>query len=444
MAGQKWILALAIILLVPVTAALAQPVIQEDGPAADNAGDLAANVPAADTEELDEAYVGRITGDSVNVRSGPGQVYYAVTQLDQGQLVIVRAERHGRHNWAQIDPPVGSFSFIAKEFVEIMVEAAQPATQAEADDGEALHTRPMLGRVTGNNVRVRAGAISVPPENADQVQTRLNRGAVVEIIGEQDDYYKIVCPAGTRYWISLDYVQRVGPVTEELATSLAQEAQQTAGETTEQLSQAQMDRQEYHAIVDLLAQEQAKEISDQDFAPIRSRLETLEAQTQYDNIRLDSQQLLRRLARSELVLDIWRRAQDREAQLQETLDRITATTAEARASQAYSTDTAAPVMMVRLTPAATRATIDGKRVYQVRDASENILCYAVAMHDRLDLQPYVGNTVSLAGYYRTGSNTGGLRVLYVTSVVREVEPTIEEPQSEVQEVQMADSTETEH
>lgn len=400
---------------------------------------ISSNSRSGGDEDLSEAYVGRITGSDVNVRSGPGQVYYAVTQLDEGQLVIVRAERHGRRNWAHIDAPVGSFSFIAKEFVDLVVEAAEPAAA-----GGAVASRAMLGRVSGNNVRVRAGAISVAPANADQVQTRLNRGAIVEIIGEQDDYYKIVCPDGARFWVSLDYVERVGPVTAEVVADLEQESsQQIPGElgSDTELSQAQLDRQEYREIADLLTAEQAKPISEQDYVAIRERLEALIAATEYENIKLDGGYLLRNVARSELALEIWQRAQQREVELQRALDRIEATAAEVMVSNSYGADEAAPIMKVRLTRAATDSTVEGKQLYQVRDSDENIMCYAVSMHDRLDLGEYIDETVSLAGRFRRGSNVGGLRILYVTSVVLEVEPVVVEEEEVVEVVEVVEEVE---
>ena len=73
----------------------------------------------------------------------------------------------------------------------------------------------MRGIVTGDNVRVRAGSIgSVKPANADEVQVKLSRGAEVLIIGQRDEYYKIVPPEQCYFWVSKQFVKKIAPATE--------------------------------------------------------------------------------------------------------------------------------------------------------------------------------------------------------------------------------------
>ncbi|MCK5270434.1 MAG: SH3 domain-containing protein, partial [Sedimentisphaerales bacterium] len=201
----------------------------------------AASTSVAEASKLAfEPYLGVITGDNVNIRSGPAEIYYAVGKLRKGQQVVVSGERHGKKNWAMIEPTDQCFSYISKKYVviqdvsdvpdsavlqetpplqETIPSATAPAVSDIPADSPAdaslektvigddkLGQPPIApvekpaarkflrGMVTGNFVRVRVGSIKVPPVNARQVQTRLNYGAVVQVIGERDDFYKIVPP----------------------------------------------------------------------------------------------------------------------------------------------------------------------------------------------------------------------------------------------------------
>jgi hypothetical protein len=102
------------------------------------------------------------------------------------------AARYGRwiyhNNWFQITPPPGSFSWISKTYVEID------------------KANPKKGVVTGDAVRVWAGSDFVEPMRSSSLQTKLNKGDAVEIIGTPEgegDYYKIIRPKTLR-WISGD------------------------------------------------------------------------------------------------------------------------------------------------------------------------------------------------------------------------------------------------
>jgi SH3-like domain-containing protein len=132
-----------------------------------------------------EPYVAEVTVRTVNVRSGPSTNYYIVTSLNAGQRVQVIGEENG---WCAIVPPAGCFSLIAETYVDV---------------GENSK-----GVVNGDAVRVRAG--SDRDEHRYAVQTKLDRGAEVSIIGTAvDGFLKIQPPTGVSVWVRGDYVQRV-------------------------------------------------------------------------------------------------------------------------------------------------------------------------------------------------------------------------------------------
>lgn len=134
-----------------------------------------------------EEFVGEVTGtsDNVHVRSGPSTNFYPVVRLAPGQRVKVVGEESG---WYAIEPLPGCFSLISKHYVDI------------GANGE--------GVVNGTAVRVRAG--SEIDEHRYAVQTKLDKGAVVKVLGEEEEgFLKIAPPPGTRIWIHSDYVARV-------------------------------------------------------------------------------------------------------------------------------------------------------------------------------------------------------------------------------------------
>jgi uncharacterized protein YgiM (DUF1202 family) len=146
---------------------------------------------ATETKPAEQApqfpYIAEIVGTEVYVRSGPGTAYYHCGKLSAPQRVTVIGFTH--NNWFQILPPPGSFSWISKNYVKL-----DPAN-------------PKKGVVTGDAVRVWAGSDFVEPMRSSSMQTKLNKDAMVEIIGDpagEGDYYKITPPADSYLWVSGD------------------------------------------------------------------------------------------------------------------------------------------------------------------------------------------------------------------------------------------------
>ncbi len=139
-----------------------------------------APAPAAAT-----AQTATISGQNVNVRSGPGQAYYSCLLLSAPATVQVAGETSG---WLKIVPPQGAFSLVSKKYIKA--------------DGAS-------GTITGTNVVVRAGS-DLTPNRMDQIQTRANMGEKVTIMGEVGDFYKIAPPQGAYLYISAEFVKGAG------------------------------------------------------------------------------------------------------------------------------------------------------------------------------------------------------------------------------------------
>lgn len=438
----------------------------------------ATEASVAEASELAfEPYLGIITGDNVNIRSGPAEIYYAVGKLRKGQQVVVSDERHGKKNWAMIEPTDQCFSYISKKYVviqdvsdvpdpavlqesplsqETIPSTIDPAVSVSSTEEEApvvsaipadspadaslektiigddklaqppiapvekpAARRFLRGVVTGNFVRVRAGSIKVPPVNARQVQTKLNYGVVVQVIGERDDFYKIVPPPGCCFWTSLDYIRRVGPVTAEAAVSIRSQA---AGSVSDKpgkvtLTQVQLERAEYQELARLFKAEQDKPVLQRELAPIKQRLVKLIEDAGTPSLKSLAQRLMRTMARAELARNALEISLSQDERLRITLDEI-----DKKVELLVSTRTPAGIKQQEnviqgiLSPSAVFTATNQNRRFLVLGDDDRIICYAVSDIDGPDLSQWLGKKVSLVG--RTRFDTfGKTRILYVTGII---------------------------
>ncbi|MFI5379743.1 MAG: SH3 domain-containing protein [Tepidisphaerales bacterium] len=149
--------------------------------------------PSAQPEVENSRYqfLGATNAPSVQVRSGPGENYYATAKVDKGTPVTVVGVKF---DWLKIVPPEGSFSVVAKAFVN-----------REGNAG--------TGKVTADTLNVRAGSNLVPMKVT--VQCKLQKGAEVQIIGEQDEYYMIKPPAEAYLYVHQKFVDPVKQINEK-------------------------------------------------------------------------------------------------------------------------------------------------------------------------------------------------------------------------------------
>ncbi len=132
--------------------------------------------------EINFPFQGIVTGDNVNVRSGPDINYYPVVRLMKGNKVQVVGEESG---WFKIVPPKGTFSLISKDAVE------------KTEEGKA--------KVIKDKALIRAGSKFTKKHRA--IQVLIPKGTELTIIGQTDGFYKIIPPRGAYLWISAKYVK---------------------------------------------------------------------------------------------------------------------------------------------------------------------------------------------------------------------------------------------
>lgn len=188
--GKKTIACIAVLFLI-VTAYAASVETETTAPA-----DMSDAAVAAKLAQMEFPQVGEVTGDDVNIRSGPGTSYYRCGKLNAGDKITVVDVMYNK-TWAKIVPTEGCYSWISKTYVEL-----NPAD-------------PKVGVLTGDDVRVWAGSDFVEPLYSQSQQTKLYKGDLVELAGPADldtDYYKIKPPADAYLWLNMEYVKLLGPV----------------------------------------------------------------------------------------------------------------------------------------------------------------------------------------------------------------------------------------
>ena len=130
---------------------------------------------------------GVINVDSVYVRSGPGEGYYPTQELTRCAAITVVGIKF---DWLKILPPEGSFSYVNAAFVD------------HPGDSSA-------GKINRDNVNVRAGSLTNAMKTT--VQTHLDSGAQVEIMGKEEEFLKIKPPAGAYLYVRKDFVTVAHP-----------------------------------------------------------------------------------------------------------------------------------------------------------------------------------------------------------------------------------------
>ena len=196
-----------------LTAALFGAVALAVLPAASPAQD-AADSPTVPPEVPNAKFnfMGEVNGTSVYVRSGPSDSYYPTTKLSKGTRVTVRG---AKFDYLKIEPPPTSFSYVGKAYVE-------------------RHGDGKRGRVTtAANVRTGSELNSMKTT----VQTKLEAGTEVEILGEQEEYFKISPPPGAYLYVKKDYVtprERIPTEGEAIVTGPEGQPGQDRGATPPQ------------------------------------------------------------------------------------------------------------------------------------------------------------------------------------------------------------------
>jgi uncharacterized protein YgiM (DUF1202 family) len=143
-----------------------------------------------DVENSKFQFEGRINSSAVYIRSGPSDNDYPTMKLDRDASITVVGEKFA---WLKIQPPKDSFCYVAKAYVE------------KRGNGN-------VGRVT-QPLNVRVGSNLNPMKT--KIATKLDAGQDVQIIGEQDEYFKIAPPDGVFVYVNKQFVDPVRAIAQD-------------------------------------------------------------------------------------------------------------------------------------------------------------------------------------------------------------------------------------
>jgi uncharacterized protein YraI len=275
---------------------------QEKRPAA-----LGAPAQVAEVNQAQFPYVGEITGTELNIRSGPGMNYYGCGKISSPAKVVVVGQKF---SWSQILPPPGSFSWIFKQYVQTDIN------------------KPGVGVVSGDNVRVYAGADDREPMVSDSVQLTVSKGLKVRIMGAAvGDYYKIVPPEGASLWTSSQYIKfirKADGIDAKVPKSGVDANAPTAkpGVVMEQVDANSRQLEQYYTLVKQFDDEKKKSLAEQDYSKIRTGLEALAADSNNGKAADYAKYILRDVARCELAKESAGVVEGQKTELQKQLAEI--------------------------------------------------------------------------------------------------------------------------
>lgn len=354
-------------------------------------------------------YIARVTDGNVNIRSGPGTNYYACGQLNAGDLVKVIASKY---SWSHIVPPSGSFSWISKRYVTV-------------DAGN-----PELGVVTGDQVRVYAGSDHLKPIHSTTLQLKFNTGDQVQLLGEEvDEYYKIAPPKGAYLWVSTQYTDPTGPVSDigglkpdavvvnKKVSAVKQQAvpQKAAVTVPTKASPVPSSLKGYYSLKSQIEAERKKPFAQQNYGSYKSNLQKIA-----DN-KLDAKAAkyasftLEQIDGYELVIQI-----DKAIKAQEIdLKKVQAQIEDARVIRLKSVpDLGRFAVVGRIQESNIYSAESITKHYRIVADSGKILCYAIAMKQAAskDLAGFIGKKVGLVGTIEPYKATAGAIVRFTEIV----------------------------
>lgn len=360
----------------------------EQKPAALGSSDIA----PPEANDIEFPYIGEVTGTDLNVRSGPGMNFYSCGKISSPLRIIVAEQKF---TWVRILPPPGSFSWIFKQYV-----------QTDAN-------KPDVGIVTGDNVRVYAGAEDLEPMRSDSIQITLTKGQKVRIIGQAvGDYYKIAPPEGASLWTSSQYVKYIRkadgmdlklPV--QIIEQPAANATTNTAKTTEtpkpavvieQVEPKNRNFEIYYGLEKQFQDEKAKPLDEQNFSKIKTELEKLIADTNGTNVGEYADYLLKDVERLQLAKEAGQDLQKHNEELNQKLTEIEQKHQEKLKNRS---DISRYAIVGTLYKSLVYETQTQAKRFIVKDESGSIICFAEPTEAAatLDFTPYLDKKVGLIG-----------------------------------------------
>jgi hypothetical protein len=328
-------------------------------------------------------YAAEITGVNINIRSGPGMNFYRCGKLNKPDRVTVVEHKSG---WSKIVPPPGSFSWISKQYIK--VDSNNPA----------------IGIVTGDEVRVWAGSKHVEPIHSASLQTKLNIGRTVTLMGEErSGYYKIVPPKGAHLWVSTQYTKYLNPLDNEieiktgeprLAPSIPKPKSSVVSPPKPRLNDEIL--RKYRDLERRIDEERVKPISEQDYNSIKEALAGIVKNRDSGRAGRYATLQLERINRFEIARHASEKIQEQDKKLAQLRKQIRE---DGRARLAQIRDLGRFTVIGKLRPSQIYHLQTGPTRYLIVDAEDSAICYAqpVSEEKAPDMSLLVGSKVGVIG-----------------------------------------------
>ena len=190
---------------------LAEPVVEEksleEAPLADVSGqspEEAAEEPNAAAASAGQLKLGRVTGNAVRLRTGPGSNYSIIGTYDKGTEVAISG---ASGEWTAVTLPVEHVSgFIHSDFVE------EKAPDSSADPDASLSSNSATGNFAPASDRIRDGYITATgvrlresPSMSAKILDELNVGTALRITGVSEDWVRVIANGRDGY-VSASFV----------------------------------------------------------------------------------------------------------------------------------------------------------------------------------------------------------------------------------------------
>lgn len=345
-------------------------------------------------EPLAFPYVAEITGTDVYIRSGPGSNYYRCGKLNKPDRITVAAHEY---SWSKILPPPECFSWISTQYVRF-----------DLND-------PTVGIVTGNKVRIWAGSVYLEPIHSTRLQTRLNVGDTVKLLGEEKaGYYKIVPPPDTYFYVSTEFTRYLGRVAEVKPPEVeikAQPAPERPPAPPRRRAVGAAGLKEYYDLAKKVDIERKKPIAQQNYLEIKKALQAIANDpksgkaVRYAGLQLEA------VGRFESALDTRRQVKIQDAKLTQVRQQIRARLKQ-RLEKVPDLGRFAAVGSFRKSQIYTA--LAAKRRFVIIDESGKRICYAQPEGPAaaIDLSEFLDKKVGLLGAIEPDPQTSAALVRF--------------------------------
>ncbi len=343
----------------------------------------------------------QVTGEDVYIRSRADANSLPVAQVPRDTLL--RAVGRDAYGWYRIEPPAGVFSYVAAEYVD----------RRGPDAG--------IVSVRSGTLRVRVGSLVHDADPAQtEVQTLLERGASVQILGEQGAWLRIAPPPGVYMYVAAQHVRTIAddeaarlrtarPLASQLTSRETPVAAAVAGQAA---PAAEPDLsgpwgQRLVAIESAIAAEGRKPLAEQAWSDAITGLEPLVAQREDPLVARLAEAWIGQLQRRSIEQEVVRAADDlRQRTAREQTQHERERQRLERAKQTATRATLAARGELRRSLALEAR--DGKRSYKLVDPLTGRMdaYLEITAEAKIDPEEFVGQYVGVRGVRRSEPGLG--------------------------------------